>query len=201
MELVDLIYSTFHSDPLINELGIILPSSSDDKTPSSPILLTNHKLGISMIIIKPLFSFLIQQLTKKENYQTIQTNHLLIDKFTFCSLLIKGDFLPAINLRKQLLVDNNLQVENELHILQVILSKHSKSSICWNYRKFCINFLLQKDQKNEFSLDLLWVKELELSQRMVEIYSRNYYAWNYKLFIIQFLNKDQVILPFFLLFL
>jgi protein prenyltransferase alpha subunit repeat containing protein 1 len=185
MEYLDEIYSIFEKDPLIDELGIIL-------TNDPPYVLhIEHKIGISMSILKPLFHFASKHLQPPFLF-SIDDNKFL-EKLSLCALLVKGDFPPALNIRKKLIQQNLLQPQRELQLIQVILSKHSKSPSCWHHRRWCIEFLNPQMDSHSFSYEEFWSKELQLCDRMCDIYPRNYYSWNHRLWICNYLGRDQVI--------
>jgi hypothetical protein len=183
MEFIDEIYSFFEKDPDIDELGIILTNDPPH------VLHIEHKIGLSMSILKPVFHYASKHLQPPFLFN-IHDNKLL-EKLSLCALLVKGDFPPALNVRKKLIQQNLLQPCRELQLIQVILSKHSKSPSCWHHRRWCIEFLdLQTD--HSFTFDEFWSKELQLCDSMCDIYPRNYYSWNHRLWICQYLERDQV---------
>lgn len=100
MELVDLVYNKYKEDSLIDELGIILSSSNEIE-----VILLNHKLGLSMNLLKPLYKYTLQQIYNEYNNidNILNDNYILYDKITLCSLFIKGDFIPSFIIRKKLI--------------------------------------------------------------------------------------------------
>lgn len=184
MELVEEIYSIFEQDPEINELGIILSNDLPH------ILHIEHKIGLSMAILKPLFLYTITNLAQSHSLMLTNDNNKYLEKISLCALLVKGDFPPAFIVRKKLIQQYFLSPELELNYLQVILSKHSKSPSCWHHRRWCIEFLQRSNPS--FDIRQLWSKELLLCSRMCDIYPRNYYAWNYRLWISEHLDHNEV---------
>jgi hypothetical protein len=132
-------------DPFIDELGIIM------SPPPPAVVVTQHKMGLSYKIIKPLFSFAITELNiliKKYKILTksidcIKFNSTLYDRIASISriaLLVRGDIPMVFNLRKDLIQYNIIDVNNELLFLKMLFTKHPKSPSGWQHRKWCLMF-------------------------------------------------------------
>jgi hypothetical protein len=195
MEYVEEVYSAFERDPLIDELGVIL--SQDPPF----VLLIDHKIGLSMAILKPLFLYTSTNLQPPLLSSHSQDDKLL-EKLSLGALLVKGDFPPALAVRKRLIQKGALSPLGELKFIQVILSKHSKSPSCWHHRRWCLEYLQSNSSSSAVTESLgpllrstLWPNELLLCERMCDIYPRNYYSWNHRLWISQQLDDENQVLP------
>jgi hypothetical protein len=190
MEFVEEVYSAFERDINIDELGIILSQDLPH------VVLMEHKIGLSMSILKPLFLF-----TSTNLQPPLLSSHShddkLLEKLSLGALLVKGDFPPALAIRKKLIQKGVMFPLRELKFIQVILSKHSKSPSCWHHRRWCLEYYQKNSspEHTEESLEsllrsTLWPNELFLCDRMCDIYPRNYYAWNHRLWISQQLDDE-----------
>jgi hypothetical protein len=191
----------FTSDPMINELGIIMSS------PPPNLILIDHKLGLSCKILKPLFSYAIDEFhsilndvkygRKELSNMSVQDDIL---RLTRAILLVKGDMPMAYNLRKQLLVSSLLlDVDNELLFLSFLFSHHPKSPSSWQHRRWCLNIRNSKNKCNKgevkvttFLSDVEMNVELDLCTIMSEKYPKNYYSWLHRLWLLQGMNIVQL---------
>lgn len=136
-ELVEEINRAFEDDPEIDELGMVL--SSDES-----IVLVEHKLGISMAVLKPLFIYSITELQKHRSVLLKPIDLItpdeakLICNLSRAILLVKGDFPPALNARKVMIENCTLSASREVQFLNVIFSKHPKSPSAWHHRRWCL---------------------------------------------------------------
>jgi hypothetical protein len=178
----------FSNDSLIDELGVIL--SNDPPF----VVVMEHKLGISMSIIKPLFLYckgILDTLGITTDITTIDSNNSNnIACVTRALLVIKGDYPPALAVRKILLEGNYISIDDELKLLSVIFSKHPKSPSAWYHRRWCIEYGIRNH------LYSLTPEHMEMECRLCstncDIYSRNYYSWNHRLWISSMMSYDQV---------
>ena len=139
-EVVEEINRAFEKNPEIDELGMVL--SSDES-----IVLVEHKLGISMAILKPLFKYSITELQKHRSVLLKPIDSIsvaeakLICDLSRAILLVKGDFPPALNARKTMISNGILSASGEVQFLNVIFSKHPKSPSAWHHRRWCLQRL------------------------------------------------------------
>jgi hypothetical protein len=192
----------FTSDAMINELGIIMSS------PPPNLILIDHKLGLSCKILKPLFSYAIDEFhsilndvrygRKELSNMSVQDDIL---RLTRAILIVKGDMPMAYNLRKQLLVSGPLlDVDNELLFLSFLFSHHPKSPSSWQHRRWCLNIRNSNNKCNKgdvevvipFLSDAEMNIELDLCTIMSEKYPKNYYSWLHRLWLLQGMNIVQL---------
>lgn len=156
------------------------------------VVVVDHKLGLSMNILKPMFAYAVPELYHlcvhfelSDDKETVEN----IRKMSLACLLVKGDFPPALDIRKSLVEKGCLNAQEEIRLTGVIFSKHPKSPSCWYHRKWCLQFLVKTSQI-EFSS--IVSSECDLCSRMCDLYPKNYYSWNHRLWIIKFMDKIQV---------
>jgi protein prenyltransferase alpha subunit repeat containing protein 1 len=182
MDLVEELYLALHDNDL-DELGLILHSDSPN------IMIVERKLGVSMKVLKPIFLFAIDELVlRRHEFNALPTHHLalLLDKLSLAALVVKGDFPPAFNSRKELLEKGYLDVEQELRYISLILSKHPKSSPSWYHRKWCLERLIPSFAPFD------WHRECALCARMCDLYPKNYYAWNHRMWVVNQMSYQDV---------
>ena len=170
-------------------VGIILSNEGPH------VIVVEHKLGISMSILKPMFGYVVPELHRLRlllNDSPHEELVLRIDKVSLAALLVKGDFPPALDIRKSLITQKLLCARQEIRLTGVIFSKHPKSPSCWYHRKWCLNFL---QATTDLTIASIISEECNICQRMCEVYPRNYYSWNHRLWIAQHMSCDQVSRP------
>jgi len=202
-QFVDEIDRAFATDPDIDELGVVL--SSDEN-----IVLTEHKLGIPMTILKPLFKYSITELHNNREALHQPVNSITPqDVAKVCSLsrailLVKGDFPPALNARKIMIEHGYLCAQREIQFLNVVFSKHPKSPSAWHHRRWCLQRLFgvdhaedddtgvhNVDEAGKYTFLSVVALELALCERMCDLYPRNYYSWNHRLWLAQQMSTTQ----------
>ena len=159
-------------------------------------MLVEHKLGISMTILKPLFKYTVTELEKYRN--DLRNNELInfYDKIkAICSLsrvilLVKGDFPPALNARKVMIEMDILHAQSEIKFLNVVFSKHPKSPSAWHHRRWCLLRLFEEDD-NGYNFSTVVDEEVALCVKMCDIYPRNYYAWNHRQWLVHQMETTQ----------
>lgn len=184
-ELIDKI----ECDPDIDEIGIIMGA------PPPAIVLVEHKLGVSMGILKPMFVYAASEFSQlllklpsvtpgSEEHYALCRSGLDLSK---AILLVKGDIGIAINFRKEMIVNGLLSCQEEIKFLRMLFTKHPKSPGGWQHRRFCLMQLLSE------RVPLIMELELELCRRMAELYPKNYYAWNHRLWLLPHMSLLQVL--------
>lgn len=134
--------AAFTNDPNIDELGIVM----SPHPPGPALVCVDHKLGLSMSIIKPLFKFCIIRF--HSTLSDLAKGHLklyesetmnMMNSLTRALLLVKGDLPLAFNVRKQLILNGTcLTVDSELSFLKMLFTKHPKSPTGWQHRRWCL---------------------------------------------------------------
>ena len=185
---IDLV-AALQSDPDIDEIGIIMTA------PPPAVVVTEHKLGVSMGILKPLFLYAFSEFqplvarvrslpTEGPEYRQESTRGMFLST---AILIVKGDIGLALNFRKEMIMSNMTSCENELKFLRMLFSRHPKSPAAWQHRRFCLERMMAAGT----ALDV--AQEKELCRSMAELYPKNYYAWNHRLWLLSFMSQSQVL--------
>ena len=200
-ELVDEVDAAFASDTLIDELGFVM------SLPPPNVILVEHKLGLSIKVLKPLFTYaatafhtLLHQIrdgNKTLNDPTVTKDIL---RYTRAVLLVRGDMPMAYNMRKKILGQHESQsvvcIMQELSFLKVLFTKHPKSPSSWEHRRWCLRQLFgMKDgilQTKVSFTDADMQEELDLCTNMAEIYPKNYYAWMHRRWLLLHMTLKQL---------
>jgi protein prenyltransferase alpha subunit repeat containing protein 1 len=170
------------------------------------VLFVEHVLGVSMVLLKPLYRSVYQKLMallvtandvkKASKWDSNVANQLVQQDFwttalrvTQVVLVVKGDLAVAYNIRKKALLHNPHLLCKEFNFSAAIFSKHPKSPSGWEHRRWCLKQHLQlRDGLRIGETET----EKELCRVMAEKYPRNYYAWMHRLWLLTFMTDDQV---------
>lgn len=175
----------FAEDENMDELGVMMT------TEPPYIFVVDHKLGVSVSVLKPLF---IYSLNKLKEVLLHPDHEKFVDdliSLTRSLLIVKGDLPQAFNIRKRLIRQGNLNVVSELLFLKMLFTKHPKSPSSWEHRRWCLS--IKYDQT---PLDLMTPEDIDKEQQlctwMADIYPKNYYAWVHRLWLLQFMDAPRL---------
>lgn len=164
------IVAALRSDPLIDEIGLLLdmpPPAATAAAPDGPgthniTVVAEHKLGIAVWALKPMFKYampLFMELMAKlrrlhpghlEEGRSLQPGSdvagIAAEAVSLSSaiLIVKGDIPIVHNFRKELLQAGVLELEAELVFLSMLFSRHPKSPSAWEHRRWCLRRLAQQ---------------------------------------------------------
>lgn len=181
--------TALNADEEIDEVGIIMGA------PPPAIVVVEHKLGISMGILKPLFTYASaefhvaitrlrsQPAADVPTYRKDCTHALDLSKAV---LLVKGDIAMVLNFRKEMMLAAIISYESELRFLSMLFTKHPKSPGAWQHRRWCLLHMLADGHPVNVEL------EKDLCRSMAELYPKNYYAWNHRLWLLTHMTRPQV---------
>lgn len=180
--------AALESDPEIDEVGIVMSA------PPPTVVVVEHKLGVSMGILKPLFLYAFSEFQPLvARVRTLPAEGAVYRQecnrglhLSTAILIVKGDIGLALNFRKEMIVQNVTSCEKELKFLRMLFTKHPKSPGAWQHRRFCLERLMAAGT----ALDV--AQEQELCRFMAELYPKNYYAWSHRLWLLSFMTKSQV---------
>ena len=214
-DLLEDIDHAFASDPLIDEIGVIMCP------PPPNVVLIDHKLGLSYLILKSLFAYSLSEfyliLSALKHDHIKLSDPITADKvmrLTRAALVVKGDMPMLYNIRKMAVLEGNAlsNIEEELFFLSVLFTKHPKSPSSWQHRKWCLNerYFYQRAKEascypkditasspttKKFPLKMTLTEvqiELDLCSKMSESYPKNYYSWMHRLWLLQFMNINEL---------
>eukprot|EP00658_Telonema_sp_P-2_P007044 TRINITY_DN12630_c0_g3_i2.p1 TRINITY_DN12630_c0_g3~~TRINITY_DN12630_c0_g3_i2.p1 ORF type:complete len:328 (-),score=26.08 TRINITY_DN12630_c0_g3_i2:203-1186(-) len=98
-------------------------------------------------------------------------------------LLVNADYASALNARKELVGLGYVTFEQEIEFLNLLLTRHPKSSECWAHRRW----LFQKHCPDQCALLL---SESEVCELVCKQYPRNYYAWTHLRWLLQIASQQ-----------
>ncbi|KAI7876953.1 protein prenylyltransferase [Lichtheimia hyalospora FSU 10163] len=163
--------NTVLSTYAINEIGFVHATPNADELPGDsqeflPLVVVDSKLGFPLPHLPTLL---------KEADHALRTATTFNEKANTSKImvLLKPDHYTAMNTRKQLMMENHINVKDEIELIDLIftLPRHSKSCIAWHHRRW-----LHAQWPDKMDLE----KELSLCERTATLHPRNYYAWNYR---------------------
>jgi len=209
------INSLFESDPNIDEYGILFGETSSDSSLTENFVLLDHKLGISVRVLQPMFLeahkifFSVRRRVCQSGADGKQLDSACSEGCLFSLiqssrvlLMINPDQQTAWNLRKQLVENGYIEAQAELKFLDLIFTKHAKKPSSWAHRGWCVNLLVQRflegQVKDEDSndapseLSLLLQNELKVCTQVADRYPRNYYAWAHRCRLLPYLSSAQL---------
>ncbi|XP_015576533.1 protein prenyltransferase alpha subunit repeat-containing protein 1 isoform X2 [Ricinus communis] len=212
------------SDPLIDEVGFIHPSQftalsselqAKDAILSSKIDKVNvldhestsfwnrdHKLGISMHVILPLYTaakdaFMnaikgfkrVENLSLEDDSCGFSSLESEVMKHSKALLLLSCDFGTAWNSRKLILSKKQYMPMfiEELLLSALVLSYSPKSEQSWCHRRWVIKMISGKCS----TLQEILGKESELVEKIAERSKMNYRAWNHRCWLVGYMTREQ----------
>jgi hypothetical protein len=209
MELLREVYDTFASDPLIDELGFV--PVPDAFTDHPPVVLVDHKFGLALHRIPALYTEARAAFMTRDASLEVMAGTVL--------LLINADCYSAWNSRRKCCVSGRLDIAQELRFVDVILTKHKKSSCAWWHRQWVCTRLINGRKgecskvvagestttaapaaaaadrvadDEEWMLELM-ARELFVCEKGADRYRRCYYAWQYRVWLSRQLVDSQLV--------
>ena len=190
--------NAFITDLHIDEIGII-PKKQTKVDDTEAVDLIEHKLGISSWALKPLFShclvefFKIYHLVRNKNTElTNGRNPEVIKSITRSIMIVKGDMPLALSLRKELIENGMITLDEELNLMKLIFQLHPKSPSLWQHRRWCICYNFDGcTDKVHFEDNQLQI-ELNLCSYLSDVYPKNYYSWVHRLWLLNYMDASQV---------
>ncbi|KAL8551958.1 hypothetical protein ACS0TY_000854 [Phlomoides rotata] len=174
---------------------------------------SEHKLGISTLVIVPLYraakdafmdsykrykSLRGSEVKKDETLDNnssmcwLDTVESEVMRHSRALLLLSCDFGTAWNSRK-LIVSKKLIFTifmDELLLSALILSYSPKSERAWSHRRWVIKMIAGKHA----NLQEIVERETELVKKMAENSKMNYRAWNHRCWLVSYMSDSQVLL-------
>ncbi|KAL2541548.1 Protein prenylyltransferase superfamily protein [Abeliophyllum distichum] len=167
-----------------------------------------HKLGISTLVILPLYTAskdafmdahkqytMLSYLDGQKDQSETASSHSIIEnqvmKHSRALLLLSSDFGMAWNSRK-LVVSKKQQFQmfmDELLLSALVLSHSPKSERAWSHRRWVIKMIAGKCP----SLLEIVERESELVKMIAENSKMNYRAWNHRCWLVSYMPEAQVL--------
>lgn len=175
----------FDEDGNILEFDII--KVDDNLFNRSPVILIDHHIAIESWGLKPVYKFLYKQLLS-HNKKEIVLNDGDLKPMSRLMLLLNSNASFVWNIRKTLVQDGLLSVEEDLKVSELILKSKPKNPENFVHREWLIMFL---SKQNKLTSEIL-SQELEVCLNAAHQYASNYYAWNHRLYIVNKFFKDDL---------
>eukprot|EP00002_Diphylleia_rotans_P024651 TRINITY_DN4875_c0_g1_i3.p1 TRINITY_DN4875_c0_g1~~TRINITY_DN4875_c0_g1_i3.p1 ORF type:complete len:152 (+),score=30.96 TRINITY_DN4875_c0_g1_i3:40-495(+) len=133
---LQLLEDIFEIDPLINEIGFE-KNLCDGREAKMDFLLDNHKLAISYSVLAKIYREAFVTLEKWRRHPKFGSNLTVTSvsvNLTRAILISNTDCAFAWNTRKALITANQISIQQELMLLDLLFTKHPKSSEGWAHR-------------------------------------------------------------------
>ncbi|CAM9412224.1 unnamed protein product [Discosporangium mesarthrocarpum] len=123
---------------------------------------------------------------ERETDLVMAANELM--SVTRAILLVNADHGSAWNARKVVIEDRSFRdLQEEIKLLNLVLTKHSKSSNAWAHRRWCwCRAQEEEDRMGGETREKVFTvhRELQLCERVAELYPKNYYAWTQRTWVV-----------------
>ncbi|CEO96783.1 hypothetical protein PBRA_005387 [Plasmodiophora brassicae] len=183
----------FDSDPLMDELGLVLSAAPTEFGDTSgdvgaggesgaadggpPFYHNHHKLGIAFYAI-PILMRYVSRLFNDMRRRLLDepgapVDAILMHQVTRALLLVNADHYTAWAQRRRLITRSVVDEADELRLVNLIFSKHPKSGEAWAHRRWLLGRLGPA----------YFDAELASCDRFCDVYPRNYYAWTHRRWI------------------
>jgi hypothetical protein len=94
---------------------------------------------------------------------------------TRAMLIVQPRHYSTWNIRKRMIMNSSIGLEEDLHFSSVVLQTHPKKHECWSHRLW----IFERALKNSENRDELLRRELKLCGILAEKAPRNFYAWQH----------------------
>ncbi|CAG9815332.1 unnamed protein product [Phaedon cochleariae] len=181
------------SDPELQEFGII--PTEDNTRNKSPVVYEEHNLGLESWCIKHVYQYacstLFQNrellLRNKLGYNKMENmNHILIG-----AILINPECTTFWNMKRNLVENDILKIEDELHFSKIVLTFKSKSFESFSYRRWLLKRQLEKFSANNLEIPMsLLQNEFAVTNMASEKIACNYHSWNHRLWCMEHIASN-----------
>ncbi|XP_026178032.1 protein prenyltransferase alpha subunit repeat-containing protein 1 [Mastacembelus armatus] len=205
--------NAFKKNPNIDEIGVIpCPEARYNR---SPIVLVENKLGIESWCVKFLLPYVHNKLLLYRQRKHWLDREALVD-ITCTLLLLNPDFTTAWNVRKELLECGVLNLEKDLYLGKLALTKFPKSPETWIHRRWVLQQILnqfsavgcsrkqqhhqgeaeqadaERIQQHSDQLARTLHQEMKVCSDAACRYPSNYNAWSHRIWVLQHMAKGNV---------
>lgn len=168
----------------------IISTETNNLKNKSPVLYESHNLGLESWCIKPVYQYVCNMLfsrrkqlaERKLPYNEMENLNCLLNG----ALLINPDVNTFWNMKRELLNNDILNVEGELHFSKIVLTHKSKSNEAFAYRRWLIKKILDKFCINKVQIPTSVLQnELSVTHMASEKSQNNYHSWNHRIWCIE----------------
>lgn len=143
-------------------------------------------MGLESWCVKHIFTYIHNTIIslRKSKSKIHDTNRL--ERLLLGGVILNPDINTFWNIRRELVLENNIDIKNELHISKIVLSHKPKSNETFIYREWILQRMIKMQliQVDE-QLHNLIQQELSIASKAIDKCSNNYHATNYKLYIMR----------------
>ncbi len=192
-ELYTAVATTMDCDPTLDELAVV----SDDQLAaldagSVGFAVVEHKLALSRSSLCRLRAAGLRELRQLRSPATDAgaDTPLRMHHATRAILLANTDHYTAWNARKRhLLVTGVRALDDELLLVDLLLSKHPKSGEAWCHRRWVLS-RMQSGTTTSAAMAAVAAHEMDVCAAAARTYPRNYYAWTHRYWALSRLSPE-----------
>ncbi|XP_031564585.1 protein prenyltransferase alpha subunit repeat-containing protein 1-like [Actinia tenebrosa] len=182
----NLLNQMFVQDPEIEEVDIIFcPQCKVNQEEKTICAMINEKhiLGIRSWCVQPLYMYAYNKLLRARKHKGITCYNSLsatdILQLSRAVLLLSAECYTVWNMRKELVMTSVLNIDDDLQLSSLILSKHPRSAETFSHRKWLIVQYVKQKGRSKYIQEWLR-KELCICLYCADHYSDNYVAWTHR---------------------
>eukprot|EP00164_Ancoracysta_twista_P010002 GFYU01014954.1.p1 GENE.GFYU01014954.1~~GFYU01014954.1.p1 ORF type:complete len:390 (-),score=15.11 GFYU01014954.1:38-1186(-) len=196
--------------PSINELGLVVTTDEQqlpadlqsvneakfDEFPKQPFLLHGDKLGVAFWATPHIFTSAMRRFKgQRKHKEWLDAPELLseVQMATSIVVLINAECYSAWNCRKKILSRSNsmTNMKKEIHLLNLVFSKHPKSGEGWAHRRWVAERLLSVET-DPSAVAIFLNEELAVCAQSCDIYPKNYFSWSYRHWVCTKLDMENL---------
>lgn len=166
----------------IQEFAIV--QTTENQKNKSPVLFEENCLGLESWCKSYIRNYSHSLLLK--NRRKLSRKLLSIDDMKNLNHIVIGAVLlePNVvtfwNMKRDLVENEVLSIEQELYFDELVLSMHSKSYEAFSYRKWLLNLSIKKFNDLRF-----FNNENVICEKTAQRYPNNYHSWNYRIWCME----------------
>ena len=164
----------------------IVPADNNEN--KSPVFHNENSLGLGSWCIQPLYCYVYNRLldVRRNHYRREEPEIVL--RWLFGALLLNPDVSTFWNMKREFIRNGKLNPIEELRFVNIVLYYRAKCFEAFSYRRWILKLILNKDNKWNPDMELLFCNEMQVSSMAANRYGNNCHAWNHKVYLIQLLE-------------
>ncbi|CAG9766735.1 unnamed protein product [Ceutorhynchus assimilis] len=178
------IETTIKNDSLLSDFTIIPVANNAENR--SPVLYENHHFGLESWCVRYIYDYACSKLFEaRRSLAQKKISFSLKDDLNYLivgALLINPDVPTFWNMKRELVEDNVLSLEEELTFSRLVLTHKPKSNEVFSYRRWLINRKLFKPLLP--SAEIILMHELYVCTQTAENTPNNYHSWIHRQWVV-----------------
>ncbi|KAG2178864.1 hypothetical protein INT43_001710 [Umbelopsis isabellina] len=165
---------------------MVSPREEDkSENPFYPFMLVETNLGIPIPVVHHVLAAASAEFM--DNKGKLREDRSKLELSSRVLFMINPEHSTAANTRKQLIQEEVIDGQSELHLINLMFTipRHSKSAIAWHHRKWLREFV-ERSTGSSFDIE----SERKICERTATIYPRNYYSWVYRHNLLKLMASD-----------